>query len=304
MKQPIFSILLVFLLLTLSLTACADDTIILRPGPDDLTESQLRETAARFFAVKCGFSKESLLEARMKIILQQSTRLRQREDGKKVYEPAGDAEWLIHVQSFPGENGQHPGFHLLRLSRAGDLLSWSAHGGEHQEDQPDMMAQGSPATPLPTDALKEDVLRKAGEDLLAMYGVTVTDSLRLEAAFITHELFNDGRVPVWLVNVYEGDVWLYKGVYGHDGLLMSLVPASQDCLSYLTPRENFFHAVFGDDQMDKTVEAGFGYLPEEEIIAWLRQIAQPYEDWLKEHPYDLHAQDIQALMTRYADQLE
>lgn len=304
MKRVVF-FLLIGIMLSQCLLSMADTTVTLKPGPDDLTQDYLRDYAATFYARKCGLSKETLMQARMDMALWQSDRIRETEEGKKVWELVGEPEWYIHVQSFPGENGQHQGFHLLRLTRVGELISWSAHGGERFVEDPDMMRLGSPATPLPTDATEDDILSKAQDDLKTLYDVDMSDTLRFKTAFITHALFNDGRIPVWLVGVYEDDVKTWKGLYSYKGQLLSLVPAQQDYTNYQTPDEVFFTAVYDNGpEADKLYDALYGRASEEELIAALKEVGPKYEEWKRDHPYADNYNDIDELLKEHAELLK
>ena len=303
---------LLCLLLCFSLGALADTDGRLTPTAEDLTEAQLREYAADFFSRKCGLKKEKLLEAEMEIFLWQPGGYDNWSPEAKDPDAPGNTfmrhhrefpQWTVHVQSFPGENGQHQGFHLLALARSGELIFWSAHGPEFWEENPDLLHSGTPQEPLPADAKKEDVISQAQKDVKEMYGVQDPQALRWEAGFIGAFAQEwDSHIPVWIVNAYQGDEWLWKGMYGYNGVFISLVPAWQDYESYEMPGEHFFPAVFGDawwEESMKMLKIDANEASVQQAYEWLKEIKPIFENWAKDHPYAAEYSLVKALLDRY-----
>lgn len=274
-------------ILTISLAA-ADEERLVRKDATDLNEQELRLMAVDFYAVKCGLSKESLSEALMDIQLLQRGCKVKNANGRTQWQRVGEPYWQIHVRSFPSTRGKHRGFHLMRFTRRGELLSWEAHGAEYFEADPDHRSLGKTAVPLPTDATSEDIIALAEKDVSRLYGETNLQALRFDARFVVSEYFNQGNIPVWLVTVYHDDQPKWKGVYGYKGQFMSLVPISQDFESYTTEGEDFFVDIFGEKWWVEAQKANMiaaGEITREQARQWLSEWAPAYKKWAKEHSY-------------------
>lgn len=211
-NERIFIIFVVYLLAVGA--AAADEERLVLKDATDLNEQELRLMAVDFYAVKCGLSKESLSEALMDIQLLQRGCKVKNANGRTQWQGVGEPYWQIHVRSFPGTRGKHRGFHLIRLTRRGELLSWEAHGAEYFEADPDHRSLGKTAVPLPTDAASEDIIALAEKYVSRLYGETNPQGLRFNARFVVSEYFNQGNIPVRPVTVYYDDQPKWKGVYG------------------------------------------------------------------------------------------
>jgi len=279
----------------------ADTGLSIKPTDSDLSMDYVRNTAAAFFSRKCGLDEHSLKSADMEIDLWQSGRSLT-ADGKKVVAPYHDARWLIKVRSFPVPHHEHT--HFLILTRGGELVSWAAHGGEYFEENPDLMKSGKVVTPLSTDAKAEEIIAKVKEDLLTIHGVEVTEKFSFKTAFVFHEYFNAGHAPVWLINVYQDGTLNWKGVYGYNGVYMSIVKPEQDYGQYATPNERFFWEVFDDEGMDISLDIQMGYEAEEDALKWLKVVTPKFETWIVHHPYYKNASVIDELIAKYAEKLK
>lgn len=305
MKRLLFYCALLLLVLAIPCVQ-ADTERIITPAQSDLKEQQLRETAAEFFSVKCGIPKENLLKAHMEIQLKQSGYWKKNSAGKSQWHGTEEPKWTIHVQSFPGENGQHQGMHLLYLDRSGAIIAWQAHGAEHTELNPDFLRSGSPASPLPTDAKADEIIEAAQQELRKNHGVQSAESLIYKTAFVYEEHFNWGKIPVWLVYIYKDEALTYKAVYSYDGRMMSLVPAQQDYTCYVTPDEEFFYSVFKErwsDEMDKAFLIQEGAASKADSQKWLSGWAELYHEWAIQHPYSAEDQLVNELLKQHADLL-
>lgn len=162
------------------------------------------------------------------------------------------------------------------------------------------MRMGTPADPLPTDASPEEIIAKASADLQSLYGIENAQDMIYQTAFVFHDVFNGGFFPVWLINVYEEDAPVFKGVYGYNGIYMSLVPWEQDYQEYTTPHERFFYEVFGDDGIDISSDIHLGYVSAEDSIMWLKKVVPKFEEWIKEHPYYVNVSVVDELIEKYS----
>ena len=112
----------------------------------------------------------------------------------------------------------------------------------------------------------------------------------------------DSHIPVWIVNAYQGDEWLWKGMYGYNGVFISLVPAWQDYESYEMPGEHFFPAVFGDawwEESMKMLKIDANEVSVQQAYEWLKEIKPIFENWAKDHPYAAEYSLVKALLDRY-----
>lgn len=283
-----------------SVGVSAETVISLTPSPSDLSEADLRDYAAKFFSRKCGVPLATLLSAEMSMSLFQ-TRTSVANDGKHITDLYNEPRWLIRVQIPEEPHPQHP--HYMYLTRTGSIISWAAHGAEFYVENPDIMEMSCVANPLPTDAKREDIISKVKDDLVQLHHEHNAEDMTYQTAFVFSEYFNDGKMPVWLVNVYDDEVFLWKGVYGYNGEYMSLVPPEQDYQVYTTPHERFFYEVFGDDGMDISVDIHKGYIPDAEAKAWLKKIAPAFDKWIVEHPYYANISVIDELIDVHEDWL-
>lgn len=296
-----FRLFALALLLTLvALSAMADATVQIQPTFSDLSQEYLREFAAEFLSRKMGIEKAYYKEVKMSFTLWQNGRT-MADDGKTLVDPRGEAFWFVDVLDYYfvdkyGGSGVPP---YMILSREGDIMEWSAYGPAFNEADPDLMTQGVQAEPLPTDATVEEIIVSAKADLADKFGVSNADEFTYQAAFITHEAFNDGKIPVWLTYVFDSGTFKWKGVYAYDGSFMSIVPAEQDFRLYTTPNQHFFLEVFGDTLEDLSVEVKNNYISEEESINWLKIVAPKYEEWRLTHPYADNVTSIDELIKQF-----
>ena len=290
-------LLMTILLLCLTAGAVADNEVELKPGPDDLTIEEVHARAAAFFSVKCGIPFETLQIAQMNIRLLQHQSLRN-INGKNVYVADEAAKWQVHVKTFPGYNGQHRGFHLLYLSRNGDLVYWQAHGAHYEAgESEDIMLCGTEVTPLPSDIQESAVIEKMKEEMEKEYGLA-PEKFSYQAKFLFEKHFNSGEIPVWIVYAYSNGAAAWKAAYGYDGSCMSLTPAQQDYTSYFTEDQSFFDSAYGDDwyeQISKYDKLFSGNLSQAEAEAYLTEWKPVFEAWCKTHPWAANSQ----LLTPY-----
>ena len=297
------TLVLLMTILLLCLTAgavadnVADNEVELKPGPDDLTIEEVHARAAAFFSVKCGIPFETLQIAQMNIRLLQHQSLRN-INGKNVYVADEAAKWQVHVKTFPGYNGQHRGFHLLYLSRNGDLMYWQAHGAHYEAgESEDIMLCGTEVTPLPSDIQESAVIEKMKEEMEKEYGLA-PEKFSYQAKFLFEKHFNSGEIPVWIVYAYSNGAVAWKAAYGYDGSCMSLTPAQQDYTSYNTEDQIFFESVYEDDWYDQThklFKLSEGKLSQTEAEACLAEWKPLFEAWCKTHPWAANSQ----LLTPY-----
>ena len=287
------------LLAVLCSAALADRDIPVAPTADDLQEAELREIAADFFCEKCGLDKEALLTAKMEFSLQRNELSESRTGTNST------PYWVIHIASYPALRAQgisHPGWHELRLTRDGALISWSAHGMEYTEKYPDIVRMGTQAAPLPTDAQEAEIIAQAKSDLQAKCGVEAPDAYHYQAAFLYEEHFNDGRIPVWIVYADQDGELVWKGAYSYNGSFMSLVPAAQDYDCYTTPDEEFFTAVYGEgwwDEAYKYAQIQDGLATKAEISEWIAAWRPLLDAWNEQHSYSAQGKEMDQLFRQY-----
>ena len=188
-----FALYMLMLLMLVTLIAKADDEMLIRPNASDLQENQLREMAAAFYSIKCGISKERLMQAQMDMQLKQAGYWKRDSIGNKEWHGTEEPRWIIHVKSFPGTQWPHEGVHFLHLDRSGEIIAWQAHGAEHSEINPDLMRSGSPAIPLSSDAQADEIIEHTQMELKKIYGIDQVDALTYETAFVYDEHFNWGH---------------------------------------------------------------------------------------------------------------
>ena len=292
MKRRIITILLGFCFI--GIAARADQDVIIQPEKNDLKESYLHEMAAQFFSEKCGIDMALMKNAHMLIRLWQPDRIS--KDEKENW-----PQWQIIVQTFPGQNQQHEGGHVMNLTRNGELISWSAHGEEYYEKNPDIVQMGSLAEPLKTDASADDIISHAKEDLIELYHKNPSE-YSFNAFFLYEDHFNWGKIPVWVVYVYEDNELRWKGVYSYNGSYMDLVPANQDFYCYQTPGENFFEAYYPDSWYEETLKAFCimeGRSSQRETQDTIRRWTADYTQWKKTHPYTDEGSLIEMVMRSF-----
>lgn len=291
------------LLLLIMPRAKADVDRIITLAESDLQAQQLREIAAEFFSVKCGLSKENLLKADMEMQLTQKGYWKKNSVGHTEWYGTEEPRWTIHVKSFPGVQTPHEGMHLLYLNRGGSIIAWKAHGAEHSAINPDLMNSASAAVPLPTDAQENQIIDKTQNELKKKYGVHQADAFIFKTAFVYEEHFNWGKIPVWLVNIYDGEALAYKAVYAYDGRIMSLVPSQQDYTCYITPDEEFFVSVFKErwaDEAYKAASINDGLASKADAQKWLSDWAELFQEWATKHPYSAKDQLVYELLKQNA----
>ena len=298
MQKRFFALLpglTLILLLWLGGNAQADLDIVISPTENDLNPDDLRAFTIDFFAEKCGIDKEYLETRPVRVELKQNGYLAENTG----FCPVGDPYWDIQITTLV--HAEY-GYHGMQLDREGNLIYWVAHTARYYTTDPDVMAMGTPADPLPTDAKEETVIARCQSDLKAQYGVDDPTQYAYKAAFLKEEHFDEGRIPVWIVYISDGDGLAWKGAYSYRGDLMSLVPAKQDYLCYRTENEDFWQAAYGEQARDESVLAlrmSMGKASEEECIENLLRWKDDYEAWLAEHPYS--GNELDELYAQYAD---
>lgn len=281
----LFSLLLFLLLPGIAL---ADMTAELTPAQDDIPYETLLEIAAEFYAEKCGYTKEALLQEQFIAHLLQDQDGVQQPDGTFLYSPCAEPYWWLQFRSFPGDD-QHYGGHILILTRSGELVEWSAHGAVHTTAQPDILATAVEATPLPTDKQKDEIIAQMARYL----AIGSTKEYTYKAHFVYSDHFNSGLIPVWLVYAYDGQQLCWKGAYAYNGLYMSVTPPERDYQSYNTAGERFLEAVYGDqwyDHQQRMCHFLEGKLSREEILPWVSIWTADFEQWAQQHPYSADQQ--------------
>ena len=302
--KRIVSLVLGFMLL-LSTSALADREVIISPSLSDFSINDLREYAVSFFSTKCGLDIDFVRNAKIEISLIQNESLHVKENGSKEWGPAGDPYWRILITSFPRENAvlsPHNGYHSLYLTRDGLLISWSAHGSDFYEDDPDIIMMGSKAIPLEMDAQESDIIQQVQNDLIQIYKIENSDTFTYKASFLYEEHFNNGSIPVWVVYVYQNNRIMWKGVYSYNGAYMSLVPAKQDFTCYTTEGENYFVSVYGDhwwEEASKYAKIHDGEASEQETNEWIAFWQPSFDAWISNHPYSTQGKEMEALLQRY-----
>lgn len=297
-----FKVILVALLLLLHGSALADRDIQIKPNASDLQVNELREIAVAFFSKKCGINKELLHNANIEICLMQNESLHTTENGNNEWVAAGNPQWFIHISSFPGTDGEHEGYHLLRLTREGKLISWQAHGAEYTDEEPDIIKMGDRAIPMEADAQEAEIIANVKRDLSEFYNVDDVDTYLYQAVFLYEEHFNNGNSPVWIIYVYRNDALVWKGAYGYNGCRMSLVLAEQDYQVYNTPGEDFFVAVYGNDWWNEAYR--YSLIQDEnasdkEIKEWINEWKPFFLEWKTMHHYSPQCQEIESIIQKY-----
>lgn len=252
--------------------------------PQQITANEMKKIAVDLFSVKCGIPRSVILKSDINII----------DEGDSF-------EILIKYFAKPYEN--HDGWHLITLSKSGEILRWEAHGMYFYEINPDVMAMGEEVIPLKSDAQESDVLALLQSDLEEKLEKAGTDRYTYKIKFMKNQCF--GRIfsitsdlvwyiPVWIIYAYDQqDVLCWKAVYSNTGKRISLVPGEQDFDSYKITGENFLHEIFEDgydiqwkmNEIIRDISLHQQNVSEEQIDTWMRDWTPKYHRWLQEHPY-------------------
>ncbi len=271
------------LLLMLSLflpTARADDVLLVEPGPQDVRRTDAKSMAIDFFAGKCDLPPVILDSGSWSLSF--------------GYFDGADAPpvWVISAHGIP----KHPGDHVLRLSRDGQVLRWMAHGALYTDENPALLDGAVAAEPLPTDATAEDACRLILAELSARE-LDAPDEATLHPHFVLSTHFDGGSIPLWLAE-FEVDGEMWKAAVSYNGQLLSMVKQEQDFTCYTTPGEDFLAGTLSGEEHSQAVvwlnELLYtGDATHEERVAaadWLRPKLQA---WIETHPYYMNAPGLE-----------
>ncbi len=283
--------LLCLMLTLIGLTgmAHADSWVELKPGKDDLTRKEAKAFAVDFFAEKCGLEEKVLLQAEWTIMY-----------GHSSVEAADAARWVISLERI--DDDEHRRIHSLRLTGPGELIKWSAHIGEYDKANPDLLDYATPVEPLPTDVQEDAVIALVREEMVKQGFVKDASVLTITPTFAYDEHFNiGGEIPVWLVLIEDGQGGQWKAAVSHKGDMLSLVPYEQVFRENRTPGEEFWAATFegraATEEMGlfyDVIECTLSHEEKEEVTARWRPLV---EKWIAEHPYYLNNPGMEYIVT-------
>lgn len=300
--EKTISIYLVLFLIMMSFSMILTKNACAIEKQKTITKSEMKNIAANIFSDKCGIPRSVVLKSKIDITKE-------------------DDSFVVLIKSFAKPYENHDGWHLITLSKSGELLRWEAHGMYFYEIDPDVMAMGEEVIPLKSDAQESDVLALLQSDLKEKPEKASADRYTYKTKFMKNQCF--GRIfsitsdlvwyiPVWIIYVYnQQDVLCWKAVYSNTGKRISLVPGEQDFDCYKITGENFLHEVFQDgydiqrkmNEILRDISLHQQNVSEEQIDTWMMDWTPKYRVWLREHPYS-YEPHMEALLEYYPQYAE
>ena len=280
--KKVLMIMMVFILL--GGVAVADTFVPVKSENSLLTEEDIRKLAVDFFAEKCGIDEDRFENAKWEIAY-----------GHSSIEDSSAAYWSVSVRSIL----QHERIHYMRITGAGEILYWEAHGPGYEQENPELLGSAQIIEPLDSDIQQTEVIQLVTEKMVSMgYCNSVEgQQLIIEAYFVYDDHFNGGSIPVWLVKIERTTGELWKAAITHNGVILALTEYHRDYELYTTPGEDFWVENFPGEE----------YFNEQSILADVVECRLSFEDrafhtgrwrtlllkWIESHPYYLNNPGIE-----------
>lgn len=273
------------------LAACAgaDGYVEIKPGKDDLTAAEAKRYAVAFYAEKCGLSETALLAADWRVTF-----------GHSTVEKPEDAIWTIAVENIRDHDTGMD--HVIYLTGPGGMIEWYGHGQKYTQENPRLLDNAEPVVPHASDIQEAEVTALLRREMTEQGFVRDAAGLTMDAHFVYDANFNGGDIPVWLVQIGDGQGGNWKAAVTHKGTLLSLGTFEQVYQDTRTRGENFLAETFPGDAYIAEYELLNGILESrlthEERAAVTARWRPLVEAWIADHPYYLNrpGQEYQVTM--------
>ena len=182
--------------------------------------------------------------------------------------------WVVELSS----SSEYADLYRVVLSRCGDIISFKAPQSNtyYPEDTTDYRNVDY------VEAHNVDISEAEAVELCYMLLSEATDlpcedsQLTIEASFIMHEDFNNGKEPVWLCHVMYNDTIVRKILLAYNGDYIDMVMADQE-FSHVKHQTPILQIRFGD--------FNFHNMTLEEKAAFSAEWNPVVEDYIAENPY-------------------
>lgn len=284
MRKVLMILMSLMIFIVLGGAAVADTFVTINSESSMLTEDGVRKLATTFFAEKCGIDEDRFENANWEIAY-----------GHSSVDASTEAYWSVSVRSIV----QHERIHYMKITEAGEILYWEAHGPGYEQENPGFLDSAMIIEPLDSDIQQTEVIQLVTENMISLGYCDPVEGKQLitEAYFVYDDHFNGGKIPVWLVKIERADGDLWKAAITHNGVILSLTEYNRDYKSYTTPGEDFWFENFpGED-----------YFNEQSILADVVECKLSFEEravhtsrwreillkWIDSHPYYLNNPGIE-----------
>lgn len=253
-------------------TAFGDEAVLMKPKEGNPGKEEIKSIISSVFLKKCGMAENGMMEIIYKELAYGLI------GHGYVEKPDSTPVWIAIFDA-------HGEPHSAVVDATGELISWTSHGTEHWRDDPDEFDSIIEANVDPHVCAEEIIVQYAREALaeISDYSKKEIQDLKFNAIFGYEKRFNDGYIPIWLVEICDNGKRVYKAAYGYDGQFMSISPSYAEFGNYRTDLPRFQDTV--EEDLNRLFEWGEDSISIEEKAALCEKLQPIVQEWIKKYPY-------------------